>query len=399
MPKNDSLKRNRFQRIVVIVLDGLGVGALPDAAEYGDSGSNTLLNLAAAVGGIHLPNLERMGLGHVCPFAGHDSTIQPVGAYGRLAEVSKGKDSTVGHWELMGVVVDRPFPVYPSGFPDEILDPFRQAIGTEILGNVPASGTEIIERLGQEHVRTGYPIVYTSQDSVFQIAAHEEIIPPERLYEWCAIARSILTGPHAVARVIARPFIGSPGNWQRTRRRKDFSLEPPEPTVLDWLKERQVAVVGIGKVADIFAGRGFTQTIPAKGNADTLNVLEKTLSELKEGFILANLVDFDMLYGHRNDPKGYAEALEFFDQRLERLLAFLSPNDLLLITADHGCDPVTPSTDHSREYTPALAYTPFARAGVNLGTRSSFADIAKTIAQNFYVSELTKGVSFLNEII
>lgn len=382
-----------------MILDGFGVGALPDAAEYGDSGSNTLLNLAAAVGGIHLPNLERMGLGHICPFAGHDPSIQPIGAYGQLVEVSRGKDSTVGHWELMGVIVNKPFPVYPQGFPDEVLDPFRQAIGTGILGNIPASGTEIIDQLGQEHVRTGFPIVYTSQDSVFQIAAHEEIIPVDRLYEICTLARAILQGPHAVARVIARPFIGNPGNWQRTRRRKDFSLEPPEPTLLDRLKEKGFAVIGIGKVVDIFANRGFTRQIPAKGNADTLDKVEQTLSELKKGFLLVNLVDFDMLYGHRNDPHGYAQALASLDHRLESILASLHADDLLLITADHGCDPVTPSTDHSREYTPILAFTPRAQKGINLGTRTSFSDVARTIAQNFCISELLRGVSFLDEIV
>jgi len=280
---------------MVIVLDSLGVGALPDAEEYGDAGSNTLLNLAAAVGGIHLPNLERLGLGHICPFAGHDPCIQPIGAYGRMAEVSCGKDSTVGHWELMGIVVDRPFPVYPHGFPDEVLDLFRQAIGTQILGNVAASGTEIIDQLGSEHVRTGYPIVYTSADSVFQIAAHEEVIPVERLYEICSIARTILKGPHCVARVIARPFIGTPGSWKRTSRRKDFSLEPPEATVLDMAKEKGMQVAGIGKIIDIFAGRGFTLKISSKGNADTIDKIEQLMPEIKKGLLLANLVDFDML--------------------------------------------------------------------------------------------------------
>ena len=298
----------------------------------------------------------------------------------------------------MGVVVDRPFPVYPHGFPDEILDPFRQAIGTQILGNVAASGTEIIDQLGSEHVRTGYPIVYTSADSVFQIAAHEEVIPVERLYEICSIARAILKGPHAVGRVIARPFIGAPGSWKRTPRRKDFSVEPPEATVLDMVKEKGMQVAGIGKVMDIFADRGFTLKISAKGNADTLDKIEQVMPKMKQGLLLANLVDFDMLYGHRNDPQGYAEALRYFDQRLQHILDSMRPDSLLMIVADHGCDPTTPSTDHSREYTPILAYTPAMRKGVDLGTRSSFADVAKTIAQNFHISELSKGTSFLDEI-
>ncbi|MEW5801903.1 MAG: phosphopentomutase [bacterium] len=395
---NNNRTESKYQRILVVVLDSLGVGALPDAEKYGDAGSNTLLNMAAAVGGIHLPTMERLGLARVCPFAGHDPSIQPRGAYGRMAEASCGKDSTVGHWELMGIVVDRPFPVYPHGFPDEVLDPFRQAAGTKILGNVPASGTEIIDRLGSEHVRTGYPIVYTSQDSVFQIAAHEEVIPVERLYEICSIARALLKGPHAVARVIARPFIGGPGTWKRTSRRRDFSLEPPEADVLDLVKEKGIAVTGIGKVTDIFADRGFTRKIPAKGNTDTIDKIEQTLAEMEKGILFANLVDFDMLYGHRNDPQGYAEALRFFDHRLQTILTALNSDDLLMIVGDHGCDPTTPSTDHSREYIPILAYTPAAGEGVNLGTRSSFADVAQTIAQNFYVSELAKGTSFLDEI-
>jgi phosphopentomutase len=354
--------------------------------------------MAQAVGGIHLPSLERLGLGKICPFKGHDPSIQPVGAYGRLTEISRGKDSTTGHWELMGLVTSQPFPTYPQGFPPEVVDRFQKAIGTRILGNVAASGTEIIKQLGDEHVRTGYPIVYTSVDSVFQIAAHEDIIPLQRLYEICRTARQILQGPHAVGRVIARPFIGGPGRWQRTSGRKDFSLEPPQATVLDTVKEQNIPVTGIGKVIDLFAGRGFTHQVSGQGNADVMDKIEMVLHQQNEGLILANLVDFDMIYGHRNDPEGYAGALRCFDDFLHGILSSLRSDDMMMITADHGCDPTTPSTDHSREYTPILAYVPGMREGIDLGIRASLADVAQTIAQIFHISELSHGQSFLKEI-
>ena len=389
-----------FRRVIVIVLDSLGVGALPDAQEYGDADSNTLLHLSQAVGGIHLPCLEKIGLGEVCPFLGRQPSRQPVGVFGRLKEISQGKDSIIGHWELMGLITKTAFPTYPDGFPPEIINPFKKAIGREILGNVAASVTEIINQLAERHVETGYPIVYTSADSVFQIAAHEKIIPVKRLYEICLKARKILQGSHSVGRVIARPFLGHSKNWYRTSGRKDFSLPPPEATLLDRLKDKGILVTGIGKVIDIFAGRGFSLLYECKeGNPSVVNKIEEGLNEKVDGFIFANLVDFDMIYGHRNDSKGYAEALQYFDDRLKNILSLLAVDDLMMIVADHGCDPTTPSTDHSREYAPILAYSPSMKKGINLGVRSSFADVAQTIAQIFNISELKHGKTFLKEIL
>jgi len=380
------------------VLDSCGVGELPDAFKYGDQGSNTLSNTAKAVDGLHLPNLQRLGLGNIASISGVEPQKEPLASYGKMAEVSPGKDSTTGHWEMTGVILKTPFPVYPNGFPDELIKGFEKAIGTEVLGNKPASGTEIIKELGEEHLRTSKPIVYTSADSVFQIAAHEEKIPVPRLYEICQIARELLTGENAVARVIARPFVGKPGSFKRTDRRKDFSLPPPEETILDILQKKGVKVVGIGKIQDLFAGRGITRSIHTVDNQDAMDKLTQTLKEEKEGLIFINLVDFDMVWGHRNDVQGFAKGLEDFDRGLEEVLDLLQTYDVLIITADHGCDPTTPSTDHSREYVPLLVFGEKLKKGVNLGTRRSFSDVSATLADIFGVQGTGKGESFWEKI-
>lgn len=372
-----------IRKITIVVLDGTGIGALPDAGRYGDEGSNTLGNLSEAVGGLKVPHLQQLGLGNIGPIKGVPPATKPVAAWGKMAERSPGKDTTTGHWEIAGVILDRPFPVYPNGFPPEIITAFEKRIGRRVLGNKPASGTAIIEELGAEHMRTGYPIVYTSADSVFQIAAHEEVIPVAELYRMCEIARSILTGEHAVARVIARPFVGQPGNFRRTERRHDFSLPPPRPTLLEALTARGYTVAGIGKVSDIFAGRGITQSIPVKNNTENIRRTIEAVREMVPGIVFTNLVDFDTLYGHRNDPVGFARALEEFDAALPELMAAVAPDGALFITADHGCDPTTPSTDHSREYVPLLVWGPRLRGGVALGVRATFADVAATIAEFF----------------
>lgn len=388
-----------MKRLVILVLDSVGVGELPDAHLYGDVGSNTLANTAKAVGGLRLPNCQRLGLGNIIPIDGVPPTEQPQAAWGKMAEVSKGKDTTTGHWEIAGLKLDAPFPTYPQGFPPEIMEEFEKRIGRKTLGNYPASGTAIIEELGEKHLETGYPIVYTSADSVFQIACHEEVVPLEQLYSWCEIAREILQGEHAVGRVIARPFVGEPGSFKRTANRHDYSLPPTRPTVLDALKEGGIPVYGVGKISDIFAGQGITESFPTKDNQDGIDRLVELLETKKETcLIFANLVDFDMVWGHRNNPQGYAQGLEEFDQRLPEILAGLTPQDLLIITADHGCDPTTPSTDHSREYVPLLV-TGEGVVPVNLGTRNSFADVAKTAAHFFGKEYRTIGVSFLREVL
>lgn len=388
----------KINRVILIVLDSVGIGALPDAGAYGDAGSNTLVNIARVVGGLKLPHLERLGLGNIAGIKGVPPQDSPAGAYGKMAERSAGKDTTTGHWELSGVILEKPFPVYPQGFPTEIIKSFEESIGRKTLGNKAASGTAIIEELGEEHMKTGYPIVYTSADSVFQIAAHEEIIPLEELYGMCRLARKLLTGEHAVGRVIARPFVGSPGSFQRTANRHDFSLKPPGDTILDLLDSSGCRVQAVGKIEDIFAGQGITEAVHTSGNQDGM---EKTLELMRRpggGFVFANLVDFDMLYGHRNNPQGYAGALEEFDRRLPDFLAALRDDDMLIITADHGCDPTTSSTDHSREYVPLLVYGRLLRSGVNLGIRETFSDIAATLAEIFGV-KIGAGKSFLQEIL
>ncbi len=388
-----------INRVVLIVLDGLGVGALPDAAHYGDSGSNTLAHVAEAVGGLALPNLEALGLGYVGDFAGIRRMGEPDGCFGKMAELSKGKDTTTGHWEMTGIVLDHPFPTYPQGFPTEVIEAFQQAIGRKVLGNKAASGTEIIKELGEEHLRTGFPIVYTSADSVFQIAAHEQVVPVEQLYQMCREARRVLRPPHRVARVIARPFTGEPGSFQRTEERRDFSLEPPGQTLLDLLKQAGHPVIGIGKIDDLFKERGLTRAIHTGNNEASVDETVRVLSMVPRGLIFVNLVDFDMLYGHRNDAAGYAKALESFDARLPELLGGMRQGDLLCLTADHGNDPTTKGTDHTREYVPLLACGPHLARGVNLGTRPTFADLGQTIADALGVKRLAWGESFLDSLV
>ena len=392
------------KRAILLVLDSVGIGQMPDAHLYGDAGSDTLRNIAKAVGGLNLPYLALMGLGNLAEAFGElilgvPTVSAPLAAYGRMAEKSPGKDTTTGHWEIAGIVLDKPFPTYPHGFPPEIIKPFEKAIGTKILGNKPASGTEIIKELGEEHLRTGYPIVYTSADSVFQIAAHEDVIPVPRLYEISSIARSILTGEHGVGRVIARPFIGGKGSFTRTERRKDFSIEPPRKTLLDYVKDRGMDVIGVGKIEDIFAFRGLTQSDHTGNNKDTMKSVIKFVKEENEGLIIANLIDFDMLFGHRNDPQGYACALEETDGMIRELAGNLKEGDVLAITADHGCDPTAPGTDHSREYVPLLVYGKLIQQGVFLGTRNSFADLGLTIADLLEIETDLAGTSFKNRIL
>lgn len=387
-----------INQVTLIVIDSLGVGELPDAAQYGDEGSNTLGNTARAVGGLKMPHLGRLGLGNIIDVAGVPPVEVPAAAYGRMAEVSAGKDTTTGHWEIAGVILEKPFPVFPEGFPAEFIMEFEQRIGRETLANEVASGTEIIGRLGEEHMRTGKPIVYTSADSVFQIAAHEEVIPLEELYRICRTAREMLSGDLAVGRVIARPFVGQPGAFQRTPNRHDFSLKPLAPTMLDRLKENRLEIMAVGKIEDIFAGQGVTEAVHTKENMDGV---DKTLAFMKQdrrGLVFANLVDFDSSYGHRNDPEGYGKALEQLDRRVPELLAATTEDRLLIITADHGCDPTTPSTDHSREHVPLLVYGPQVRAGTKLGIRKTFADIASTI-EDIFCLKPGIGTSFAGEIL
>lgn len=389
----------QIRRVTVIVLDSVGCGDAPDAAIYGDEGANTLVNISRAVGGLNLPNLGCLGLGNLIDLAGMPPTDMITGVYGRLTEVSAGKDTTTGHWELAGVVLDCPFPTYPNGFPEEIIATYENQIGRKTLGNYPASGTEIIKELGEEHIRTGNPIVYTSADSVFQIAAHEEIIPVEELYYLCQVARTLLTDEHAVGRVIARPFIGEPGNFNRTERRKDYSLEPLGDTILDIIKGAGLEVMCVGKIEDIFAHRGLTQSKHTGNNMAGVDATLEFLATDYPGLIFTNLVDFDALYGHRNNPQGYAEALEAFDRRLPDIIDLMRTGDVLFVTADHGNDPTMPSTDHSRERVPFLAYGQSIKHNYNLGTRLSFADVAATIADLLDVKWDGSGQSFAQEIL
>ncbi|ADH60276.1 phosphopentomutase [Thermoanaerobacter mathranii subsp. mathranii str. A3] len=386
-----------FKRVILIVLDSVGVGELPDAYRFGDEGSNTLGHVTEKTG-VELPNMGQLGLGNIIPLKSVPENPNAIGGYGKMAEKSAGKDTTTGHWEIAGLFINKPFPTYPNGFPDEIIKEFEKRIGRKVLGNKPASGTEIIKELGEEHVKTGFPIVYTSADSVFQVAAHEDVIPPVELYRICEIAREILKGDHAVGRVIARPFTGSSGNFVRTENRRDFSLKPFEPTILDMLKEAGYEVFAIGKIEDIFAGQGITGKNHTTNNDEGITATIKAMDEVKDGLIFTNLVDFDMLYGHRNDVEGYAKALKNFDDRLPEIMEKLTKEDLLIITADHGCDPATESTDHSREYVPLLVYSPLMKHGVNLGVRSTYADIAATIAEVFEVGSTKHGTSFLREL-
>lgn len=386
-----------IKTVVLIVLDSVGAGALPDAEKYGDLGSNTLANTAKAVGGLKLPNLQSLGLGNIIEINGVPPVDNPRASFGKMAEVSAGKDTTTGHWEISGIILDKPFPVFPNGFPKEIISEFEKRIGRPTLANEVASGTEIIDRLGEQHMKTGYPIVYTSADSVFQIAAHENIIPIEELYNMCSTAREMLTGDSAVGRVIARPFIGEPGSFKRTAHRHDYSLEPVGETILDKLKVSGKSVLAVGKIFDIFAGRGITQSVHTENNMDGVSKTKEFIKLGKNGLVFTNLVDFDSSFGHRNDPAGYASALEELDARLPEIIRMITDDKLLIITADHGCDPTTSSTDHSREHVPLLVYGPKFKSGVNLGTRKTFADVAATIAEIFDV-DFSVGKSFLDEI-
>ena len=384
----------QLTRAILIVLDGVGAGENPDAHAYGDEGASSLEHCAQAIGGLELPNLGKLGIGNITPILGTPARPEVAGAYGRMASAAAGKDSTTGHWEMTGVVLSRALPTYPHGFPTEVVTAFEQAIGRKVIGNKVASGTEIIKELGEEHVRTGYPILYTSADSVFQIAAHQEVIPLAELYQMCEVARSMLTGDHAVGRVIARPFIGTPGAFQRTEHRRDFSLAPTGITLLDRLKDAGKDVIGLGKIEDLFAGRGLTQhdhtETNREGMASTLNWLEQDFT----GLLFVNLVEFDMLWGHRRDSQGYAQALRDVDQWLPQLQQRMRPGDALFFTADHGVDPTYRGTDHTRECVPLLAYGEPIRAGVDLGVRPTFADLGQTLAEAFGVEALTAGTSF-----
>jgi phosphopentomutase len=387
----------KFNRIVLIVLDGAGIGAMPDAPEWGDAGSDTFGHILDSRL-VNLPNLQRYGLGNVRPLANVPALEKPVGSYGRCALKSNGKDTTTGHWEMAGIILEQAFPLYPNGFPQSILDRFISETGVPgVLGNIPASGTEIVKDLGEEHVTSGKPIVYTSGDSVFQIAAHEEIIPLDRLYEICETARRILDGEHKVGRVIARPFLGKPGNFYRTENRHDYAVPPPRANLLPALKDEGLDVVCIGKIASIYDSVGVTEDLTAKNNQQSIDQTIHALEQDTHGLIFSNLVDFDMLYGHRRDTEGYARALEHFDSSLPHLEAAMRVDDLMILTADHGNDPTFPGTDHTREYAPLLVYGKSARPGVNLGTRDSLSDIGQTVAENFGL-KLTAGESFLSEV-
>ena len=387
-------------KLILIVLDGVGIGALPDAATYGDIGTNTIANVARAVGGLALPNLGKIGLGNITDIPGVSPTNNAAGAFGKMAERSKGKDSTTGHWEIAGVITERAFPTYPKGFPASLISAFQAKTGCKgILGNKPASGTEIIKELGDEHVRTGFPIVYTSGDSVFQIAAHEEVIPLEDLYAICRKTReSVVIGEHEVGRVIARPFVGTSGRYTRTPNRKDFAVQPPGKTMLEILADAGVESTAVGKIDDLFSGKGLKEKIHTKSNQEGIEQIIEQGSKMKSGFLMANLVDFDMLYGHRQDARGFATALEQFDVSLPKIEECLSAGDALILTADHGNDPTDSSTDHSREFVPVMWYSNGGTRNVNLGTRSSFADAGKTVADFFGVKNSLPGKSFLDMV-
>ena len=390
-----------MKRVFIVVLDSVGVGDLPDADVYGDVGSHTLY-AASASKYFDMPNMKKLGFFHIdgvkekFPEIGEDTPFE--GVVARMAEKSKGKDTTTGHWEIAGVISEKPFPTYPKGFPEEILKPFEEKTGRKILCNLPYSGTDVIRDYGKEHVETGALIVYTSADSVFQIAAHEEVVPLQELYHYCEIARELLTGKHAVGRVIARPFIGTAPDYKRTSNRHDFSLIPPT-TMMDQMKEKGLDVLGVGKINDIFASKGITDTVRTHDNAEGIEMLIERTGRDFEGLCFVNLVDFDMIYGHRNDVDGYAKALTYYDEQLPRILEGLREEDILIVTADHGCDPSTPSTDHSREYIPMVVYGEKVKKGVNLGTRTSFSDIAATILEYFNVEQKVSGTSFLKDIL
>jgi phosphopentomutase len=395
---SDASGGHRPDRVILIVLDSVGVGELPDAAAYGDEGSNTVGNIARIVP-LRVPMLRRLGLGRLVSLPGPADDSGPIGAFGRMAEASPGKDSVTGHWELMGLVLDRPFPVFPDGFPLSLMARFEESIGRRTLGNKAASGTAIIDELGPEHLRTGFPIVYTSADSVFQIAAHEEVIQIEEQYRICEIAFELAARGLGIGRIIARPFVGRPGAFQRTSNRRDFALTPHAPTLLDRLKESGRPVVAIGKVEDLFAGRGITHAIHTTSDAHGMDEVERALVGTPSGLIFANLVDSDTVFGHRNDAAGYASNLEKLDARLAALVPLMRQGDLLVVTADHGNDPTTPSTDHSREHVPIFLLGAAVRPGAEIGRRSTFADLGQTLAELFGVGPLARGTSFLKDIV
>jgi len=384
-----------MKRAVVLVLDGVGIGELPDAEQYGDTGSNTLGNLARACGGLTLPVLEQLGLGNISAIDGVPRVNSPRACFGKMAEQSAGKDSTSGHWELFGLILKKPFPTYPHGFPPQIITSFESRIGHTVLGNMPASGTEIIKKLGDEHIKTKKPIVYTSADSVFQIACHTDVFSPEELYSFCEIARALLVGEHAVARVIARPFSGKSPHFYRTKDRRDFSLCPPEPTLLDRVKTAGFEVIVIGKIDDLVGHRGYTRTYHSVNDRECIDLVLTALHDTVQGLIVANFVQFDMDWGHRNDVEGFKNGLIEIDEGIGRIMNALKNSDVLFITADHGNDPTTPSTDHSREYVPILAYAPQC-AGTDLGVRTSFADLAKTIGRYFNIVGIKHGEDFFD---
>lgn len=387
-----------MKRAILIVLDSVGIGEMPDAHLYGDVGSNTLGNIAKAVKGMDIPNLEAMGLANIEPLEGVKPQETPMGAYGKSAELSIGKDTVTGHWEMAGVILEKPLNTYPEGFSKEIMDAFEAKIGRRTIGNEVASGTEIIQRLGDEHVKTGYPIIYTSADSVFQIAAHEDVIPLEELYRYCEIAREMLVGDWQVGRVIARPFVGASGDYTRTSNRKDYSLDPFNKTILEYVKEDGQNVMCVGKIEDVFNKIGVTHAVHTKSN---LEGVEETLNYMNEdlpGLIWTNLVDFDMKFGHRNDYVGYYNAIREFDEKLPSIIRNMKEEDLLILTADHGCDPTTESTDHSREYIPILVYGKSVRPGASLGVRKTFSDIGKTVLDYLDIENELYGESFLGEI-
>ncbi len=389
---------SRIKRAILVVLDGVGAGANPDAHAYGDDGASSLEHCAQAIGGLELPNLGSIGLGNITPILGTPPIERAKGGYGRMAEAGAGKDSVTGHWEITGVVLQKALPTYPHGFPADVVEQFEHAIGRKVLGNKPASGTEIIKELGEEHVRTGRPILYTSADSVFQVAAHQDVIPLEELYHMCKLARNMLTGENAVGRVIARPFIGTPGNFKRTEHRRDFSLAPPGTTLLDILKESGKEVIGIGKIEDLFAGRGLTQRDHTETNRDGMAAALRWLERDFTGLLFVNLVEFDMLWGHRRDSQGYAQALREVDSWFAQVQQVMRPDDAIFFSADHGVDPTYRGSDHTREEVPLLAYGKPVRAGVNLGVRATFADLGQTLAQALGVEPLAAGTSFAGEL-
>ncbi|WP_368487814.1 phosphopentomutase [Clostridium sp. BJN0013] len=383
-----------MERIILIVFDSMGIGELPDAEEYGDAGSNTLGNISKAIGGLEIPNLYKLGIGNIQGVENLSRCEEPMGNFGKCTELSKGKDTVTGHWEMAGIVIKTPLNTYSQGFPKDIIEEFQYKIGRKVLGNKVASGTEIINELGKEHVDTGYPIVYTSADSVFQIAAHEKVIPLEELYKMCKIARKMLSGDRTVGRVIARPFIYDKGKYIRTSNRRDFALDPPGKTMLDYIKEAGLDVMAVGKIEDIYNKRGITEAVHIKDNMDGIDKTLNYMKKNKSGIIFTNLVDFDMLYGHRNDIEGYAKAIVEADKRIPEIISYMNREDVLMITADHGCDPTTESTDHSREYIPVLVYGKNLRAGVDVGIRGSYSDIGKTILDFLDIKNDLYGISF-----